>query len=226
MSHLIPHRLGWIPDLPDPRDYTLRHTAVLSLLEQLKLSRQKPLPDFVDLRCDDEGEYFTQPEDQGPINSSTAFAVLSLVEYFERRTLGRAFKRSKRFLYKVTRNLRQRQPIIGLIQHSAESQQSPTISHSIGEDVQQSFVVADGGQILCSAETQHVGRRMRFAIIRSNARGDSLLISTGAPVFAASYMGLKQRSVQLLRAPQRHRDLGRQLLSCVARTNERHRAVR
>lgn len=133
MPHLIPRGLGWIPDLPDPRDYTLRHKSVLLLLDQLKQLPQECVPDFVDLRCDDEGKYFTQPEDQGPIRSSAAFSVLSLVEYFERRTRGRAFRGSKRFLYKVTRNLRQRQPIVGHIQHPAYLQQSPTISHSIGD---------------------------------------------------------------------------------------------
>ncbi len=96
--------------MPDPRDYTPRHEAIAPLLEQLKPSRRKRLPDEVDLRRDDEGEYFTPVEDQGPLNSSTAFAVLSLVEYFERRIMGRTFEGSKLFLYKVTRNLRQRRP--------------------------------------------------------------------------------------------------------------------
>ncbi len=48
-------------------------------------------------------------------------------------------------------------------------------------EVQQSFVVADGGQILWSAETEFVERSMRFAITRSNAQGDSVLISTAVP---------------------------------------------
>ncbi|MBI2481481.1 MAG: C1 family peptidase [Planctomycetia bacterium] len=107
MSNFIPPGLGWIPDLPDARDYTFRHSEVLSLLRQLKRTRRKALPAEVDLRRDCEGEYFTAPEDQGPLNSSTAFAVLSLVEYFERRTRGCTFEGSARFLYKVTRNFRQ-----------------------------------------------------------------------------------------------------------------------
>ena len=96
--------MGWIPDLPDPRDYTYRHDEVLQLLRRLKRSRRKSLPNEVDLRRDDEGEYFTPPEDQGPLNCSAACAVLSLVEYFERRVRGRTFEGSKLFLYKVTRN--------------------------------------------------------------------------------------------------------------------------
>ena len=97
--------MGWIPDLPDARDYTCRHPAVLPLLQGLKQSRRKKLPDEVDLRQDDEGEYFTSPADQGPLNCSSACAVLSLVEYYERRVHGRTFEGSRLFLYKVTRNL-------------------------------------------------------------------------------------------------------------------------
>lgn len=97
--------MGWIPDLPDPRDYTFRHEAVLPLLKRLKRRRQKSLPDAVDLRRDDEGEYFTEPHDQGALNCSAAFSILSLVEYFERRARGRTFEGSPRFLYKVTRNV-------------------------------------------------------------------------------------------------------------------------
>lgn len=105
MSRFIPQGMGWIPDLPDPRDYTYRHQAVHPLLEQLKRSQRESLPDEVDLCQDCEGEYFTSPEDQGPLNCASAFAVLSLVEYFERRVRGRTFEGSKLFLYKVTRNI-------------------------------------------------------------------------------------------------------------------------
>ena len=96
--------MGWQPDLPDSRDYTFRHPEVLQLLRQLKPSPRKTLPDAIDLRRDSEGEYFAPPGNQGPVNSSSAFAVLGLVEYFERRVRGRVFEGSKRFLYKVTRN--------------------------------------------------------------------------------------------------------------------------
>lgn len=96
--------MGWQPDLPDARDYTLQHPEVLPLLHKLKRPRHWELPDEVDLRSDTEGEYFTETEDQGPLNSSTAFAVLALIEYFERRLYGHTFEGSKQFLYKVTRN--------------------------------------------------------------------------------------------------------------------------
>lgn len=105
MSKFLPRGMGWIPDLPDPRDYTFHHQAVRPLLDRLHRRPSNNTFDAVDLRRDDDGEYFMPPEDQGPLNCSAAFAVLSLVEYFERRTLGRTFEGSTRFLYKVTRNL-------------------------------------------------------------------------------------------------------------------------
>lgn len=106
MAKFIPQGMGWIPDIPDPRDYTYRHKEILTILQQLKPFSGE-LPEEVDLRYGEEGEvFFTDVEDQGPLNSSTAFAVLSLVEYFERRIYGHTFDGSRLFLYKVTRNLR------------------------------------------------------------------------------------------------------------------------
>lgn len=104
MTRFVPQGMGWLPDLPDPRDYTFRHGRVLPLLARLIRTEGLELPPRVDLRRDEHGEYFTPPEDQGPLNCSCAFAVLSLAEYFERRGRGRTFEGSKRFLYKVTRN--------------------------------------------------------------------------------------------------------------------------
>lgn len=110
VSKFIPKGMGWIPDLPDPRDYTYRHKTVSDLLgEKLKRPRRRTLPASVHLRCGDDGEsYFTDPDDQGSLNSSSACTVLSLVEYFERRVRGRTFEGSKRFLYKVTRYRQQK----------------------------------------------------------------------------------------------------------------------
>ena len=104
MSKFVPTGLGWIPDLPDDRDYTPGHDHILRLLRSLKRYKRKTLPKEVDLRRDEDGEYFTAPEDQGSLNCSCAFSILSLVEYFERRGRGRTFDGSKLFLYKATRN--------------------------------------------------------------------------------------------------------------------------
>ncbi|QDT90444.1 C1 family peptidase [Gimesia algae] len=109
MSTFIPQGMGWIPDLPDARDFTCTHDAVVPLLRRLKKSRRKE-PDEVDLRGESEIDYFTLTENQGPLNCSTSHAVLSLVEYYERRIRGQTFEGSIRFLYKVTRNHIQKRP--------------------------------------------------------------------------------------------------------------------
>ena len=104
--------MGWIPDLPDPRDYTYRHRSVIPLLEELNRDDQTSPPAEVDLRRVCEEEFLPPPEDQRRLNTSTAFAALSLVEYFERRVYGRTFEGSALFLYQITRNRlhKQQQP--------------------------------------------------------------------------------------------------------------------
>ena len=103
MPTFVPAGMGWHPDLPDARDFTYRHESVLSRLGRLKRRRGK-LPREVDLRNEDDAEYLTLPDDQGPLNCSSICSALSLIEYFERRVHGRTFEGSKLFLYKVTRN--------------------------------------------------------------------------------------------------------------------------
>lgn len=107
--------LGWLPDLPDFRDYTMDCDKVA---DRLKLLKQKDSiktmlkkvgvgvrpksgpPVTVDLRV------FCSPvEDQGNLGSCTAHAGIGLVEYYERRAFGRHIDASRLFLYKVTRNL-------------------------------------------------------------------------------------------------------------------------
>lgn len=69
--------------------------------------KNKELPEEVDLRTSEDGQrYFLEPDDPGCLNASTSFAVLDLVDYFERRIHGCRLDSSKLFLYKVTRNLR------------------------------------------------------------------------------------------------------------------------
>lgn len=104
MSKCIFPSLGWIPDLPDTRDFDCHHPEVLRLLQKLKPACCHRLPAAVDLRSDHDVQYITPPEDQGPLKASPAFAVLALAEYFERRAAGRVFNGSKLFLYRATRN--------------------------------------------------------------------------------------------------------------------------
>lgn len=108
-------RMGWLPDYPDFRDYTVEHEGISTKLMRLgqkdsvkgmlnKIGVSEPtkvaLPASVDLR-----EWCSPIEDQGEIGSCTAHAGVGIVEYFERRAFGKHIDASRLFLYKVTRNL-------------------------------------------------------------------------------------------------------------------------
>jgi len=90
---------GWLPDIPDFRDFTIQSEEVKKMFRGGPL-KAAGLPPSVDLR-----QYCSPIEDQGPIGSCTAQAVVGLVEYFERRAVGEYLDASRRFLYKVTRKL-------------------------------------------------------------------------------------------------------------------------
>lgn len=87
--------LGWLPDYPDVRDYTLEHDKVRGLVKATASN-----PERIDLRA-----HCSPVEDQGQLGACTAHAGVGLYEYFERRAFGKHLDASRRFLYKVTRNL-------------------------------------------------------------------------------------------------------------------------
>lgn len=91
--------MGWLPDMPDFRDYTSEHTFIEPQIKRIKFSRTKQ-PTKVDLR-----EWCSSIEDQGELGSCTAHAGIGLLEYFERRAFGNYVDASRLFLYKTTRNL-------------------------------------------------------------------------------------------------------------------------
>ncbi|HEY8200805.1 MAG TPA: C1 family peptidase, partial [Actinomycetota bacterium] len=92
--------LGWLPDLPDFRDYTEEHPTIQPLLEATGATTPPPaLADSMDLR-----PWCSPIENQGNIGSCTAHAGVGLIEYFERRAFGRHLDASRLFLYKATRN--------------------------------------------------------------------------------------------------------------------------
>lgn len=93
------NKLGWIPDLPDYRDYTEEDENVFPLLKKIE-NKDDSLPPSVDLSA-----WCSPIEDQGPIGSCTAHAAVGMLEYFEKRAHGKYIDASRRFLYKTTRNL-------------------------------------------------------------------------------------------------------------------------
>ncbi|OGP82032.1 MAG: cysteine protease [Deltaproteobacteria bacterium RBG_16_54_11] len=107
--------LGWLPDYPDFRDYTMEQDNISHKLKQLgqkdsvkgmlkkigvSKSSQLQLPGAVDLRA-----WCSPIEDQDKLGSCTAHAGVGIVEYFERRAFNKHIDASRLFLYKVTRNL-------------------------------------------------------------------------------------------------------------------------
>jgi C1A family cysteine protease len=92
---------GWLPDLPDVRDYTPANEQVHEALRKAQAGKPRAtLPKKVDLR-----PWCSPIEDQGQLGSCTAHAGVALYEYFERRAFGNHLDASRLFLYKVTRNL-------------------------------------------------------------------------------------------------------------------------
>jgi C1A family cysteine protease len=104
--------MGWLPDYPNFRDYTVEHDtvslkhrqfgqkdSVKAMLMKIGVTKTTTIK-FVDLR-----EWCSPIEDQDRLNSCTAHAGVGLVEYFEKRAFGGHIDASRLFLYKVTRNL-------------------------------------------------------------------------------------------------------------------------
>ncbi|MDP2992325.1 MAG: C1 family peptidase [Deltaproteobacteria bacterium] len=93
--------LGWLPDYPDFRDYTEEQEEINKMLAPTGVLKARvKQPTSVDLR-----PWCSSIEDQGSLGSCTAHAGVGIVEYYERRALGRHIDASRLFLYKVTRNL-------------------------------------------------------------------------------------------------------------------------
>jgi C1A family cysteine protease len=91
--------LGWLRDLPDPRDFSAEHECVKALRSVGTRSRssRSPRPASVNLE-----EYFPPVEGAPALAGCTAQSCAALVEYFERRAHGRAFVGSALFLYTLT----------------------------------------------------------------------------------------------------------------------------
>jgi C1A family cysteine protease len=93
---------GWIPPLPDLRDYTEEHVEIAGMVKKLRIgsTTRSALPKKIDLR-----QWCSPIEDQRSLGSCTAHAGVGIVEYFERRAFGKHIDGSRLFVYKATRNL-------------------------------------------------------------------------------------------------------------------------
>jgi C1A family cysteine protease len=92
--------MGWERDLPDFRDLQVESSKVQEIREKSKKIKKKTIPANIDLR-----PWCSPIEDQGDLGSCTANAGVGLLEYYQRRALGKHLDASRLFLYKVSRNL-------------------------------------------------------------------------------------------------------------------------
>lgn len=94
--------MGWVPDLPDYRDYSPHHEKVIPLLSDMRMSE----PEKVTLTTSHDLRQWCSPvENQLSLGSCTAQAGVGLIEYYERKAFGHHIDSSRLFLYKATRNL-------------------------------------------------------------------------------------------------------------------------
>ncbi len=94
---------GWLPPLPDFRDYTDQEADIPEMAKKMGISasvKSLKAPTAVDLR-----QWCSPIENQGALGSCTAHAAVGVVEYFERRAYNNYIDGSRLFVYKTTRNL-------------------------------------------------------------------------------------------------------------------------
>ncbi len=95
---------GWIPPMPDLRDFTDEKKEIAQLVQKIGFQRsgtkKKALPESVDL-----SEWCSPIENQQTIGSCTAHAAVGMVEYFAMRAHQKYVDGSRLFIYKTTRNL-------------------------------------------------------------------------------------------------------------------------
>lgn len=92
---------GWLPPMPDMRDYTIEYPDVKDMAKKLGLAvKTLSLPATVDLRS-----WCSPIENQLNLGSCTAHGGIGIVEYCERRAYGKHIDGSRLFVYKTTRNL-------------------------------------------------------------------------------------------------------------------------
>ena len=98
-----PTGTGWLPPMPDLRDYTEYQKEIKAISKKLGIGAGKmKVTTSVDLR-----QWCSPVENQLSLGSCTAHAGIGIVEYYEKRAFNKHIEGSRLFLYKVTRNLMQ-----------------------------------------------------------------------------------------------------------------------
>lgn len=90
--------MGWLPDLPDWRDYDAE--PLLDDIDEYEDRATAGEPTEFDGR-----KYCSPIENQGRLGSCVAQAIVGLAEYNERRRFGRHVNGSRLFVYKLARDL-------------------------------------------------------------------------------------------------------------------------
>lgn len=97
---------GWLPSVPDARDFHAAHDQIAPIVGHLqaRLKRKRrgslatKLPPRVDLR-----PWCSPIEHQLELRSCTAHSAVAIAEYFQRRSFGKHIDGSRLFVYKMTR---------------------------------------------------------------------------------------------------------------------------
>lgn len=105
MSSRLNNGLGWRREPPDFRDITFESHEVQGILRISNSYKSVSMPNALLPASVDLRKWCTRVRNQDGLNSSTAFSVTALMEYFERRAFGRHADFSELFLYRSTRDL-------------------------------------------------------------------------------------------------------------------------
>ena len=91
---------GWLPPLPDLRDYSAEHPKIAAMSKKLGLTAPPKAPTKVNLR-----QWCSPIENQGNLGSCSAHAGVGVVEYMENKAFRKYIDGSRLFVYKTTRDL-------------------------------------------------------------------------------------------------------------------------
>jgi C1A family cysteine protease len=95
---------GWLPPVPDMRDFTDEHAKVSPILKGVKFGSGGPAAPLLPHRWDNR-DHCSPIENQGALGSCTANAAVGMIEYLQRRSFDHYLNGSRLFVYKTTRNL-------------------------------------------------------------------------------------------------------------------------